>query len=384
MQSLHLSVADGDLKQIYAVYLQPLLLNTDLSALEVAGGIAGQATLSEGALSDLRLRLQDVHADDQQGRFRLSGLEGDLVLNGGPKPIAARLQWAGAALYKLNLGAGHLGMESSKGGIHLLDWGDVPVLDGKLHVDSLSLKDVGSPDRVISLSGVLSPVSLKELCQALGWPLMSGKVSGVVPGLTYRHGNLAVEGTLLVQAFGGDITVRGLKVSDLFGEVPELSADINLRNLDLDTLTRTFSFGKIEGKLSGRIDGLHLQSWQPVSFDARFATPPGDDSRHRISQRAVDNLASLSGGGGATGVLSRSIMRIFSEFGYARLGISCRLHDGVCDMGGIEPFDGGYYIVKRGLLPPWIDVKGFNSQVDWNVLVDRLKGIVHGESPVIK
>ncbi|MCW8848087.1 MAG: hypothetical protein OQK19_05005, partial [Sedimenticola sp.] len=169
---------------------------------------------------------------------------------------------------------------------------------------------------------------------------------------------------------------------DLFGALPALTANLEMKNVDLETLTRTFSFGKITGKLGGRIDGLRLEDWQPVAFDARFETPADDESRHRINQKAVDNISNL-GGAGVSGAISRSFLRFFEEFGYARLGISCRLERGICHMGGIEPAERGYYLVKGGGIPR-IDIMGFNQKTDWHILLSKLKQISSGGAPVIE
>ncbi len=94
-----------------------------------------------------------------------------------------------------------------------------------------------------------------------------------------------------------------------------------------------------------------------------------------------ENLASL---GGAGAVLSSTFLRIFEEFSYRRLGISCRLSNGVCEMDGVAPAEGGYYIVEGGGLPPRIDVRGFNRRVDWEMLLSRLQLIVTSDGPVIR
>ena len=101
-----------------------------------------------------------------------------------------------------------------------------------------------------------------------------------------------------------------------------------------------------------------------------------------ISQKAVDNISNL-GGAGISGALSRSFLRFFEEFGYDRIGISCRLENGICEMGGVGPADGGYYLVKGGGIPR-IDIVGFNRNTDWNVLLGKLKQIAAGVSPVVE
>jgi hypothetical protein len=118
-----------------------------------------------------------------------------------------------------------------------------------------------------------------------------------------------------------------------------------------------------------------------VAFDADFRTPSGDRSRHRISQRAVDNLTSL--GGGVGGALSRSFLRMFESFSYDAIGLSCRLARGVCRMDGLEESNGGYTIVRGGGLPR-IDVVGYSREVDWDVLVQRLRRITEQGPAVVE
>ena len=85
----------------------------------------------------------------------------------------------------------------------------------------------------------------------------------------------------------------------------------------------------------------------PEAFDANFYTPPGDKSKHRISQRAVTNLSSIGGGsgGGVAAALQGGLLRFFDDFGYDRLGLTCRRANDVCVMGGVGPAKNGYCIV---------------------------------------
>jgi hypothetical protein len=116
----------------------------------------------------------------------------------------------------------------------------------------------------------------------------------------------------LVQAFDGKIVVHNLRIDELFGPAPRLAADILLKDLELAALTHTFAFGEIEGRLSGSINRLHLENWQPIYFEAELATPEQDHSRHRISQRTVANLTDL-GGGMATSMISRLMLQLFDS-----------------------------------------------------------------------
>jgi hypothetical protein len=145
-------------------------------------------------------------------------------------------------------------------------------------------------------------------------------------------------------------------------------------------VTNTFSFGMITGRLSGRIEDLETFDWMPAAFDARFYTPPGDRSPHRISQRAVTNLSSIGGGsgGGVAAALQGGFLKFFDDFGYDRLGLSCQLANDVCTMRGVENAAGGYYIVKGAGLPR-INVIGSQSRVAWTRLVQQLGAIMESE-----
>jgi len=156
--------------------------------------------------------------------------------------------------------------------------------------------------------------------------------------------------------------------------VPRLWTDARINKLNLETLTRTFDVGRIEGRLSGEVNQLYMEAWQTVAFDAWLATPNDDRSRHRISQRAVDTISNI-GGGGVGGAVSRTLLRFLEDFPYRRLGIRCRLENGICHMRGVAdlPSGNGYYLVQGRLLPPRLDVIGYSRQVDWMSLLDRLR-----------
>jgi len=205
--------------------------------------------------------------------------------------------------------------------------------------------------------------------------------------LQYDGGVVTVGGSLTARAFDGDIEFANLRLEEPFGLVPQLYGDLRLRQLDLEQLTDTFSFGLIQGRLSGDVAGLHMSAWQPVAMDLHLYTPAGDRSERRISQRAVENLASVGGGGGAAAALSSGFMKFFEEFSYDRIGIRCILRDGTCAMSGAGPagegeFGRGYYIVKGSGLPR-IDVVGYRHQVSWNALVRQLINITESGAPVV-
>jgi hypothetical protein len=130
------------------------------------------------------------------------------------------------------------------------------------------------------------------------------------------------------------------------------------------------------------VHGLELFAWQPTAFDAVLATPPGDHSEHRISQRAISNISAI-GGGSSTRALSSGVLKFFENFKYERLGLACKLADEVCLMRGIGPARNGYYIVRgRGL--PRIDVVGNAGRIIWPQLVANLKAAIRAGAPEVR
>ena len=70
-----------------------------------------------------------------------------------------------------------------------------------------------------------------------------------------------------------------------------------------------------------------------------------------ISQKAVENIASL-GGSGPGDILSRGVLKLFESFFYSRLGFSCKLRNNVCDLKGVASAENsGFYLIKGTLVP---------------------------------
>ena len=191
-----------------------------------------------------------------------------------------------------------------------------------------------------------------------------------------------MDGALQINVFDGQISASKLELIEPFGRAPRLHADLDAKSIDLELLTRTFDFGTITGRIDAQVHGIELVDWEPQKFDARLESSPGDYPR-RISQRAVQNISAL-GGAGAAAAIQRSFLRFFEQFGYQRIGLTCKLANGVCEMGGIERAPQGYVIVKGGGIPA-ISVIGYNRSVSWRELVERLKRITQDNvKPIVR
>jgi hypothetical protein len=381
-QRLVVAVERLELPDAYERYLEPLVASIGpLANLATSGRLAGSLHLEDGEVRSVSIDSRELSLRDRGGLFSLVGVDGRVGWGRDPIARPVDLGWKGGTYGALAFGTAGVHGESVSGSFLLAEPFVQPLLDGALMIDEFRFDlPPGATSPVWSLNAVLTPLSLERLSAALGWPSMGGKLSGVIPELAYERGRLKVGGDLLARVFDGEVLLSGFELDGPLAPVSRLKGDVRLRDIDLFQLTETFSFGSIEGRLEGEVNALELVNWQPVAFDARFATPADDDSRHRISQRAVENISSL-GGSGVTAALSRSFVRFFDQFGYDRLGVACRLRSGICRMDGVESAENGYYLVKGGGLPR-IDVIGYQREVDWRELIDRLKAAA-GTSPAV-
>lgn len=380
IQQLDLKLPRTDLGAAFPVYLQPWLIDTPYNDLKVTGTLGLNASMSGGEVNALQIDLVNVDVLDKGDRFSILGLATDLQL-GVNEAHRSSITWAGIDMYRIAFGAGKIGLASNGFDVQVRNWHDVAVLDGALRIGQLDMKNPGTEAFALHMAGALQGVSLPALTTALEWPALSGTLSGEFSGLNYVQGDLRMDGELLVRMFDGQVILHDLSVRDLFGRLPVLTADISVAQLDLLQLTDTFAFGKITGKLSGYIRDLRLENWQPVAFDAELSTRGDGDTRHRISQKALNNLSQI--GGGLSGALSRGFLRYFDEYSYGELGLSCRLAHGFCQLGGVEQYKGGHYLLTRGgLLPPWVEVKLAGTVVAWDTLIDGFRQIAEGEVKV--
>jgi hypothetical protein len=212
---------------------------------------------------------------------------------------------------------------------------------------------------------------------------MSGVLSASLPGLRVSPGELALDGALVISVFDGNLRAVNLRVIEPFGVAAHLYGDVEARNIDLAQLTHTFAFGSVTGFIDADIHGLELSRWRPARFDAQIRSSPGRYPR-RISQRAVQNISAL-GGPGAGLAIQRGFLGFFESFGYSEIGLSCRLSNGVCLMGGLpgQTANDGFVIIRGGGIPA-LNVIGYNRRVDWDELLTRVQRAIDSNvTPII-
>ncbi len=377
LDGLDVQVHSRDLSSVGARYLSGWLGVAGLSGLEMRGGLDARVRLANGQLSTIDAQLHDValHASDKGLAFE--DLDGDLRFSDGA-PVDSQLRWRSGTLNGIAFGAATLPWRSASGELRTRAAVAVPTLGGHVRFDDLLLRPPAGDNGLRMQFGLaLDALELGTLSKALGGPAFRGTLSGSIPVARYVDERLDFDGGLAMKVFDGSIEVTALSMERPFGVAPTLSADFALHGLDLLAITEVFDFGSISGRLEGRIDRLRLVDWEPVAFDARLQTTRRAGVRQRISQRAVQNISSV-GDTSFVSSLQGRLIGLFDDFGYARIGISCRLSNQVCAMGGLHSAGNGFTIVE-GSGVPRLNVVGFNRSVDWPTLVERVAAVGSGE-----
>lgn len=383
------SIADLDLELAFdglAVarerYLSGFLAPAGFPDLLLTGKASARLEMRSGAMSAMEAHFGNVNAVDAKARFTFAGIDGDLRWSGSSSTLPGSLGWQSGALFGIGLGAARFPFTSSNGELRLLDPVSIDALQGRLLLDHLRWQAPEADHGAKFQFGLtMDSLDLGSLSQRLGWPPFTGSVGGRIPSARFQDDVLVLDGGLQMDLFGGRIELRELSMERPFGVAPTVSADAGIQDIDLEPMTKVFGFGAITGRLDGRIDQLRLVNWSPVAFDARLETDAAWKGKRRISQRAINDISSV-GGSGLVGGLQTQVLRIFSDFGYERIGIGCKLKDNVCTMDGIGSAGDGYIIVAGSGLPR-IQVVGFRRRVDWPTLVSRLNVATEGQAPII-
>ena len=383
LQSLDLDVHSGDMSPLRQRYLSGWLGLFGLGEVDLHGAMDMHVQLRDGQLQVADARLHGVDLRDPNERFVFDGLQGDVRYSAGA-PVQSELRWASGKLYGLEFDAARLPFASADGLLRFREDATVPIMGGSMTFRDLTIRPPqGEAGADIRFALVLDDIDFGRVSTALGLPAFQGRLSGTIPNARYANERVDFDGGLSMQLFNGRVAFSSLALERPFGSAPSLSADIALDDLDLLRLTEVLGFGSITGRLDGRIDGLRLVDWTPVAFNARFITDEAAGVKQRISQRAVQNISSVGDASFVTS-LQGQLIGLFDDFGYRRIGIGCRLANEVCSMSGLHSASNAFTIVEGAGLPR-LGVVGFNKQVDWPTLVERLMAVGSGDvKPVVE
>ncbi|GGY19520.1 hypothetical protein GCM10008098_09810 [Rhodanobacter panaciterrae] len=377
LKTLKLDHLHASFPAAYQRYGQAWLTTLGLHNMRIAGQLSGSLDLRADGPHSFAFTTDSLDMADADGRLAVDNLHGGLDWASEGERPATTLGWRSLQFYRVSNGAAQSQWQSHAGTLSLQQPLVVPVLKGQLRIGDLDWRPAAAKGQRLSTSAVLTGVDMAAFSTAMGWPAFPGTLGGAIPSLRWVDDRFELQGGLSASLFGGFVDITRLSLQQPFGPNPVLNGDIAMKQLDLAAITSVFDFGSISGRLDGSINDLRLVNWNPVAFKANLLAGSGG----RISQRAVNNLTAVGGGGIAAG-LQGAVLKLFKTFGYKQIGLNCTLQGTVCQMSGLEPTADGYTIVEGSGLPR-LQVIGHQTQVDWPTLLRRLHDAITGTAPEI-
>jgi hypothetical protein len=370
----------------YTSYLQLVLVTTPFNQLTTSGHLSGALTIADGLPVQADLLVNGFAFSDESRNLNVTGVDADVHWaadqTGPPRP--SWLSWESAQGWGIEGAASRVDFAAHDSDFQLLQPARLPLFDGALIIQRLAVEHAGETQMTGEFAATIEPIDMHPVSRALGLPEFSGTLSGVIPGLRYHDEIMELDGIIEAEVFGGVVIARQLSISQPLSRFPQLRADVLARQLDLQTLTEVFDFGNITGRIDMDLTGLETYGTRPTRFDFSFHNSPGDRTKRRISQRAVENLSNFGGGGGGVAAaLQSGALKFFDSFNYKAIGLSCQLRNDVCLMDGVgQARKGGFYVVRgRGL--PRIDIIGNQNRVDWPRLVSQIAQAISNSGGIV-
>lgn len=212
-------------------------------------------------------------------------------------------------------------------------------------------------------------IDLEQLTNELGITPMAGRLTADLGEIEYETGVIRSDGQARIEVFGGALEIGSMLIESPFGRYPVLSADVDFRGIDLNRLTRTFSFGEMNGVVDGYIHDLRLFGKTPSDFSARLQTR--EKGKRNISVKALNNLAVLSQGG-LSAALGRGFYKFIDFYRYSKIGLECNLKNDVFRVRGTAREDSEKYLVYGGFNLPRIDILVSRPTISFKEMVKRL------------
>ncbi len=335
---------------------------------EMSGQFNISATSEQGEFDHWQMVFDDYYFLNERRKMAANALTGEVQWRAQGTAADSTLQWQELLLTGLPIGEAAATFNFSADRIHLLGPHAFPVFDGAIELQELRAEKLFSEFIDMDIQAKVLPISLRLITEKMGWPVMSGSISGDIPGMVKRDSVIEFLGALQLQVFGGEMEVANLAMERLFGVAPVIAGDVTFAGFDLSVLTETFGFGLITGRLHGSVMGLRVTNWKTDRLDAQVYTVKTKGVKQIISQRAIENISSL---GGIKGAISNTFLRFFDDFRYRKIKLSCRLHNSVCLIGGLKNQGNQFVIVEGGGIPK-INIVGFVRAINWEEFISRL------------
>jgi hypothetical protein len=199
-------------------------------------------------------------------------------------------------------------------------------------------------------------------------------LSGAIPEVESAGNTLRSHGEILAEVFGGRLRLSKLEIENPFSDLASIKMSAKLESIDLEQLSKTFSFGRISGILEGSVDDLVITDGQPSQLRADVHSVERRGVDQRISVDALNKITVLSSGQEA-GALYSGLAGFFDSFRYSKLGFKAVLRNDRLILRGVESQGDKEMLVVGSFLPPTVNIISHNQEIAFSELLRRLERI---------
>lgn len=252
----------------------------------------------------------------------------------------------------------------------------IPLWGGWVSINTLVLNN---PLGHLKMEAALS---IKDLAvgRLINKPDILGTVNGDLGSVRLDKEQAQIMGTLTARVFDGTITGGNWVVLQPFSPERRIQGDLIFGHLNLEDITRHFSFGKITGYVQGRVADLSISHNRPERFQLMVKTQEDPQVSKIINIKAIENINFLGTGWGDLDVLRQGVNRFIQEYRYREIGLTGSLKDDLLGLRGTIIEDGVEYVVRRpGLFGIDIINKNPDNEIQFSDLMNRL-GRIGGNS----
>jgi hypothetical protein len=215
----------------------------------------------------------------------------------------------------------------------------IPLWGGEAKLTSFLLTD---PFRKLQIESSLLLHRL-ELGEIFCIEKLKGLLSGDLKSIRLNKEKAVMEGSLKAEVFEGTVEGWNGVIDQPFSSHRSFQGDLSFSHLNLEPITRFFSFGKITGYVEGQVTDLIFRHNLPERFRLLVRTQDLPRVSKVINVTAIENIGFLGTGWGELDVLRKGINRFITEYVYREIGLFCSLEEDLFTLRGTIIEDGVEY-----------------------------------------
>jgi hypothetical protein len=250
----------------------------------------------------------------------------------------------------------------------------IPLFGGKMQIYKVMADDLLSRDMQVRFGLKIENINLGSLTRGLLEVELPGTFNADFGVMIYQNDGLKSDGTAVINIFGGEVKATNFFARDITLPSRKFGGDITFRDINLDDVTGKLAVGRMSGIIRGGLKGFVMEYGQPASFILEVESEKRSGVRQVISADAIDNISILGTGAGSG--LGKTMMKIFNDFPYSRIGFRCVLRNDQFTVNGTIIEGGKEYLVRRGLFRG-VDVinQNRNNVISFRDMEERVKRI---------